>query len=355
MKKLWLLTLLLGGLVATTGCTSEDAAARETASGEAKAKVDEAVPVEVAALTRGEIEAVLRFSTNLEADSQVEVFSQAARQVRQLLVEEGARVSRGQVLLRLQDDEQRTTLAKVQSQLERAQREYERQKKMFASELISEQAFSQATYDVEQLELAKEEAERQLSYTEVRAPISGTVTRRLVGLGDHVVPNQHLFDLVDFNSIVARVHVPEKELVRLRLGQPVRISAPALGGETVGARVSLLSPVVDPKSGTVKATIKVPDHPGLRPGMYVDVTLVTTTEKDALLVPKRALVYDNDQIFLYRLRGGNRVERLLVRPELEDKEFVKPQDGLSEGDKVVVAGQAGLKDGALVRLAKAGA
>jgi membrane fusion protein (multidrug efflux system) len=188
----------------------------------------------------------------------------------------------------------------------------------------------------------------------VRAPISGTVTRRLVGLGDHVVPNQQLFDLVDFNSIVARVHVPEKELVRLRLGQPVRISAPALGGETVQARVSLLSPIVDPKSGTIKATVKVPDHPGLRPGMYVGVTLVTTTEKDALLVPKRALVYDNDQIFLYRLKGGNRVERLLVRPALEDKDFVKPQGGLSEGDKVVVAGQAGLKDGAVVRLAKAG-
>lgn len=355
MKKLWLLTILLGGLAAMTGCTSDDAAARETASGETKAKVDEAVPVEVAALERGEIEAVLRFSTNLEADSQVEVFSQAARQVRQLLVEEGARVSKGQVLLRLQDEEQRTTLAKVQSQLERAKREYERQKKMYASELISEQAFSQATYDVEQLELAKEEAERQLSYTEVRAPISGTVTRRLVGLGDHVVPNQHLFDLVDFNSIVARVHVPEKELARLRLGQPVRISAPALGGEAVEARVSLLSPVVDPKSGTIKATVKVPDHPGLRPGMYVDVTLVTTKEEDALLVPKRALVYDNDQIFLYRLKGENRVERLLVHPELEDKEFVKPQGGLSEGDKVVVAGQAGLKDGAVVRLAKAGA
>ena len=357
MKKLWLLSILLGCLAATSACTSEDAAARESSSGDSKEKpkADEAVPVEVAALGRGEIEAVLRFSTNLEADSQVEVFSQAARQVRQLLVEEGARVKKGQVLVRLQDEEQRTALAKIQSQLDKAKREYERQKKMYASELISEQAFTQATFDVEQLDLAKEEAERQLSYTEVRAPISGTVTRRLVGLGDHVVPNQHLFDLVDFDSIVARVHVPEKELPRLRVGQSVRISAPALGSEAVEARVTLLSPVVDPKSGTIKATVKVPNHPGLRPGMYVDVTLVTTTEKDALLVPKRALVYDNDQIFLYRLKGGNRVERLLVRSELEDKEFVKPVDGLSEGDKVVVAGQAGLKDGALVRLARAGA
>jgi membrane fusion protein (multidrug efflux system) len=358
VKRSWLLPLLLGCLVATSACSGGDADAKETKTGagkDGKAKVDEAVPVEVATLGTGEIEAVLRFSTNLEADSEVGVYSQAARQVRQLFVEEGARVAKGQVLLRLQEDEQRTALAKVKSQLEKARREYERQKRAYEQELISEQAFSQATFDVEQLQLAVDEAERQLSYTEVRAPISGTVTRRLVGIGDHITPNQHLFDIVDFNSIVARVHVPEKELPRLKTGQAVRISAPALGGETVQARISLLSPVVDPKSGTVKVTVKAPDYPGLRPGMYVDVELVTALHKDALLVPKRALVYDNDQVFVYRLKGANRVERLLVRPELEDKENVKPMGGVSAGDKVVVAGQAGLKDGALVRLARAGA
>ena len=358
MKRLWMVPILLGCLVAAAACSQGDAAARDAGKDggkDAKAKVDEAVPVEVATLGTGEIEAVLRFSTNLEADSEVGVFSQAARQVRQLLVEEGARVGKGQVLLRLQDDEQKTALAKVKSQLDKAQREYERQKRAYEQELISEQAFSQATFDVEQLQLAVDEAERQLSYTEVRAPISGTITRRLVGIGDHITPNQHLFDIVDFNSIVARVHVPEKELPRLKTGQAVRISAPALGGKTVEARISLLSPVVDPKSGTVKVTVKAPDYPGLRPGMYVDVELVTALHKDALLVPKRALVYDNDQVFLYRLKGANRVERLLVRPELEDKENIKPLGGVSAGDKIVVAGQAGLKDGALVRLARAGA
>jgi len=92
-----------------------------------KAKKDEAVPVEVAELGLGSIEAVLRFSTNLEAENAVEVFSQASRQVRELLVEEGHRVAKGQLLARLQDEEQRTALAKVVSQLGKARREYERQ------------------------------------------------------------------------------------------------------------------------------------------------------------------------------------------------------------------------------------
>jgi multidrug efflux pump subunit AcrA (membrane-fusion protein) len=84
--------------------------------------------------------------------------------------------------------------------------------------------------------------------------------------------------------------------------------------------------------------------------MYVDVQLITDTRPDALLVPKRALVYDNDQIFVYRLSGEGRVERVLVRPLLENKSHIQPAGELTVGDQVVVAGQAGLKDGALVRL-----
>ena len=318
-------------------------------------KKDEAVPVELITLARGPIEEVLRFSTNLEAESQVQVFAEAARKVIDLRVEEGNRVAKGQVLLRLQDDEQRTNLAKVASQLAKAQREYERQQKLFAEQLISEQAFSAATYDLEQLRLADDEAKRQLSYTEVKAPIAGTVTRRLVSLGDFVTVNQPLFEIVDFGSIVARVYVPEKEMPRLAVGVPARLSAPALGGERFPGKIDRLAPVVDPKSGTVKVTVAIPERSGLKPGMYVDVELVTAVRDDALLVPKRALVYDQDQIFVYRVGEDMKVAKVFLRPRLEDKQNIEPADGVAAGDRIVVAGQAGLKDGLEVRLAGAAA
>ncbi len=313
---------------------------------------EQAVPVDIATLEVGEIESILRFSTNLEAEKEVKVYSQAARRVRELRVEEGRRVSKGDLLLRLQDDEQRTALAKVQSQLDKASREYDRQKRLYSQEMISEQAFNDSTYELEQLELALDEAQRALSYTEVRAPISGMITSRLVNLGDHVTVNQPLFDLVDFDSIVARVYVPEKDFQRLTRGLEARITTPALGGETFAGKVERLAPIVDPKSGTVKVTIDVPTRrTALRPGMYVDVELVTAVHAQALLVPKRALVYDNDQVLLYKMVGTDRVARTLIKPVLEDKEFVEIVAGLAVGDQVVIAGQAGLKDGALVRLA----
>ncbi len=186
---------------------------------------EEAVPVEVVALERGPIETVLRFSTNLEAENDVQVVSRASRQlqVRQLLVEEGAEVRRGQVLLRLENAELRTALARIEGQLAKARREYERQTSLYEQQLISEQAYNEATYELEQLELALEDAQRELGYTEVRAPIAGTVTERHVSVGDQVSADQTLFRIVDFDSIVARVYVPEKDLWRVRPGLEARL------------------------------------------------------------------------------------------------------------------------------------
>lgn len=345
---------LAAAFLGTAGCSGDSQADPATPAGDEAgtgAPVVEAVPVEVAVLATGPIEQVLRYSTNLEAEEEVAVFSQAARRVEQLLVEEGREVRRGQVLLRLQDDEQRNALAMITAELERAKREYERQQRLFANQLITEQAFNDATFELEQLGLRKNDAERELSYTTVVAPISGTITRRLISRGDHVTPNQHLFDLVDFDSIVARVYVPEKELPRLADGLAARITAPAVGRAWSG-RVERLSPVVDPKSGTVKVTVAIPRQEGLRPGMYVDVQLVTEVREDALLVPKRALVYDRDQVFVYRMGDDRQVERVYLEAELEDERFVLPAgDRLAVGDRVVIAGQAGLKPGATVRLA----
>lgn len=356
--------LLLAVTLPQIACSGADTQAREAqeADGSNSSGEDEdtTVPVQVATLDRGPIEAKLRLSTNLEAENEVQVLAEASRQVRRLLVEEGDVVRRGQLLVNLQDDQQRTTLAKVESELRKVNREYERQKRLHAQGFLSEEDLSNATYQIEQLELRLEESRRELSYTEVKAPISGTVTQRRVSLGDFVTPNQPLFDIVDFGSIVARVFVPEKELVHLQAGQEARISAPSLGEGIYSGRIDRIAPIVDPQTGTVKVTVALPDDregasqratgAALRPGLYVDVELVTAVHPEALLIPKRALVYDQDQVFIYRLVENDKVERLALRILLEEKEFVEAEGKVELGDQVIVAGQAGLKDGAEVRL-----
>jgi len=340
-----------------TGCTGEGQAAEqeveaEVATAEGLAADTELVPVEVATLGRGPIEALLRSSTNLAAESEVQVFSQAARLVRELRIEEGDRVRRGAVLLRLQDEEQLSRLARAESQLAKSRREYQRQDSLWSQRLISEQAFNEATYEVEQLELEVADARRELGYTEVRAPIAGTITSRLVNLGDTVTVNQHLFDLVDFNTLVARIFVPEKELSRLRPGLPARIYSTSLGGGPRRGRVQRIAPVVDARSGTIKVTVAIAANQGLRPGMYVEVDLVTAVHEDALLVPKRAVVWDDDQAYVFRLGEDDTVERLPLQVGLENSEHVEPISGstdLEAGQQIIIAGQAGLKTGTRIR------
>ena len=316
---------------------------------------DEAVPVEVATLGQGQIESILRFSTNLEAENDVQVFSEAARKVTQLLVEEGDKIRKGQVLIRLQSEAQQTELARVQSQLAKAKVEFERQTRLYEQELISVDEYNEATYALEQLELALSDAKRELGYTDVRAPITGTLTERFINVGDHITVNQHLFDITDFNSIVARIYVPEKELSRLRVGQDARIFAEAAGTGEKRGTVDRIAPRVDPRSGTVKVTVAIPPTEGLLPGMYVTVELITDVHEEAVLVPKKALVYDADQLFVFRVKDNDIVERLLIKAALEDRDNIEPTGILELGDRIVIAGQASLKDGSKIRLVGAGA
>jgi membrane fusion protein (multidrug efflux system) len=313
-------------------------------------KEEQPIVVDVVVLQQGSIESVIRAAANLEAERQVEVLAEASRRVVELLVEEGDVVRKGQSLLRLEEDEQRTALKRAETNHEKAKREVQRQKNLHERDLTSDQAYNDASDELKRTELLLEDAERAFSYTNVHAPIAGTITLRTVNIGNQVSVGQHLFSIIDFESMVAYVYIPEKNLKDLAVKQDVRVRARAVRDEIYAAKIERISPVVDPRSGTVKVTVGVGGQPGLRPGLFVDIAVVTATRDDALLLPKRALLYDNDQIFVYKLEEERRVSKRLVRPVLSDADFVMPLDGFAVGDSIVVAGQTGLKDQALVRL-----
>ena len=351
VRKRSLFALLVVVLILGVGCGFQEGMAemKKNAAGK-KDKKEEGVPVEVATLVRGPIEEVIKASNHLEAEQTVKVFSRASNLLVELLVEEGDLVKKKQVLARLQNDDQKTTCDKALSQLNQAKANFKRTEQMFKGDLVSQRDYDDGKYGLEQLQLAMNEAQRQLDFTEIKAPIAGTITTRLVRLGDQVNPNQHLFDIIDFDSIVALVYVPEKRLSQLEIKKPARITAQSLGDEVFEGFIKRISPVVDSKSGTVKVTLGVKGGGRLRPGMFVDAEIIVSTHPNALLVSKRSIVYDSDQMFVYRLGESNRVARVLVEPVLTDKDHIEPVAGFEAGDQIVIAGQTGLKDGGLVTL-----
>ncbi|MBX3745811.1 MAG: efflux RND transporter periplasmic adaptor subunit [Verrucomicrobiae bacterium] len=317
---------------------------------EGRKNIEIAIPVEVQPVARGPIESTLRTFATLEAEQEVKVFARTANRVVVLHVEEGDEVAQDAVLLELDDTNQRVALARAENSLTKARQELERLSALHAQNLISDQVFHDTQFEVRGLELALADARRELDHTVVRAPLAGTLTRRLVNLGDLVNVNQHLFDLVDFGSIVARIHIPEKNLTQVAVGQIARVTATALGDRSFPGVVRRIAPIVDARSGTVRLTVGFDDIGPLRPGMYVDVELILGSNPDAILLSKRALILDGDQTYAFRLDEGRRVRRIRIEARASDRFHVEPATGFADGDFVVIAGQTGLKDGALVRL-----
>jgi len=350
-----LCALLLAALPLSTGCgfmakRAAEKKKKEEEKQDQDKKKEKGVPVDLTEVFRGPIEDVIRASNHLEAEQEVRVLSRASNRAVELFVEEGDEVKKDQLLLRLQDEDQTTTYNKALSQLNQAKADFERQEGLFKDDLVSQREFDDVKYRVEQLQLALDEAQRQLDFTGIKAPIAGTIVNRLVKLGDQVSPGQHLFDIIDFDSIVARVYVPEKRLLNLEVGKEARITAQSLGDRVFEGSIKRIAPVVDSKSGTVKVTLGVKTEGVLLPGMFVDAEIIVDRRPEALLITKRAIVYDNDQMFVFRLGESNRVTRVLVEPVLADKEHIEPARGFEVGDRIVIAGQTGLKDDALVTL-----
>jgi membrane fusion protein (multidrug efflux system) len=181
------------------------------------------------------------------------------------------------------------------------------------------------------------------------------VTERLVNLGDHVTLNQPLFRIVDFDSIVARIYVPEQQLRSLALEQQARLRSDSLAVPFRG-EIDRIAPVVDPETGTVKVTVAVERSVVLRPGAFAQIAVVTDVHPDALVVPRSALVAEGRRWLVFRANEeGSTVAALEVERGFEEGERVEIAatlrgEPLRAGDRVVSLGAAALSDGARIRI-----
>ena len=350
------LALLLTGALVLAGCSAEYNGKEGKAGADKKsesARKEKAVLVKLAEVKRGMIESILERSAPLEAEAQVEVAARTSNPAIELLVEEGDTVDKDQVLLRLESDKQKNDHDQAKSQLDKEQVDFDRQESLYKDNLISEQEYRNAKFSLTQRRLAFEEARRQFEYTEVRAPIKGTITLRDVKVGDQVGSGRKIFEIIDFDSTVAIIHVPEQYLPKLRPDMEARLISNTLGDTVFGGYVKRISPIVEARAGTIKVTVGLKELGALRPGMWVDVELVLETKQDALLIPKKSIVYDNDQTFAYKLHTGTngvkRVKRRRGPPLNPDKGNIEPSEGFGPGEQVVIAGQSGLKENSRVR------
>ena len=306
-----------------------------------------AVAVEVSAL--GSISSYYRATAGLEVENEATIEARVSGTVRTVLAEEGDEVKTGQSLLRIDAREYQLRLQQAEAQAEKERNRYDRAQKMFEQNLVSEQEFTTAKADLATAEAELELARLELSYTNVTAPFSGQVVRRQTDVGRPVGPGDPLFVLADVHPLLARVHVPAKEFRSLRTDQSVDLVLDSSGAPLEG-RISLISPIIDPNTGTIKVTVEIDDYPpDTRPGDFAQVQIVTERRDEVLLVPKIAVVSEKGERFVYTPVDSTAVRRV-VEVGFEDENSAEILRGLDPGEPVVVQGQRSLKDGAPIRV-----
>ncbi len=309
-----------------------------------------AVPVEVTALTRGNISSYLKYSSTLQTEQTVDVYPRIGGLVEAIYVEEGQWVRKGQKLLQIEKETYELAEQKAHIEYQKQESDYKRLKALEAEELLSEEEFGNAELAYKQAEIAWKQAVLNLKFTTVSAPISGVVGERSVNLGDRVQTAATLFKIVNLNEKIVPVFAPQDEYTKVYNKQQATITTGILPDERFAGYVKRISPIVDPQSGTFKVTVAVNDPQNrLRPGMFVNAELIVSTHENARLIPKSALIYENERIYFFVVENDTS-KKYELEKGYEDAEKVEMLNDLQVGAKIVVLGQNGLKDGTKVKI-----
>lgn len=312
-----------------------------------------AVPVEVGTPIRGDIYAVYSGTAPIEAFAEADVIAKVAGEVREILVEEGDDVTKGQVLARLDGDRLRLELNQSAANLQKLKRDYERNVDLKEKGLISTGDFDKIRYEMEALEASYNLARLELDYTQIRAPIDGVVSNRYVRLGNTVSVNDPVFEVTSLDPLVAYLHVPEREYRNIQQGQVVGIDIDALAGQRIVANVTRVSPVVDPATGTFKITIEIGNEQRrIKPGMFGRISIVYDQHVNVLQVPRSAILEESGETSVFVVEDDKAIRREVVTG-YSDAGMIEVVEGLEDGDRVVTVGQVGLKNEALVTIINA--
>jgi membrane fusion protein (multidrug efflux system) len=302
----------------------------------------ERVPVEVTRAENREISAYYLTTAALEPEKKVDILAKISGEVMKLHVEEGTLVREGALLCELDDREQKIALEEARINRDKQKREYERIEAIHNNNLVSEKEFSDIKYQFELAQNQYDAAQVRYEYTKIRAPFSAVVTVRAVDKGGNVGIGTRLFEIADTDPLLLRLYLPENEIASIKVGQEVIISPDNDPEAELAGRITLISPNVDQRTGTVKVTVET--HGQAMPGSFVRIRIVTDTHQKTLAVPRRGVVADAGETFVF-VAEADTARKILINVGYEDEQYAEVLNGLELGDTVVVVGAGGLKTG----------
>ncbi len=341
---------LIGNLTACKGKVVEEASAVKSVV---------LVPVAVR-----DVEERVAATGQLLAKQRADVAAQVGGEITAIRADEGEAVAEGTVVIEIDPgrrkidlDRARARAAESASAVAEAERQHRRVQELAAKDIASRAQQDQAQTNLEaarsRLQAAQADqsaAERATADSRVTTRFAGVIGRRFVSRGEFVQPGQKLFELVSLDPVEVEFSLPESDASRLVLGLPLDVTVAPYPGEVFHATLSMISPIVDERTRTLRVKALLPNPDGrLRPGLFARTDLGIAKREDVVLVPEEAVLQRADGAVVFRaVDGASHVERIVVELGRIKSGEAEITAGLSAGDVVVVRGHSALIDGAAI-------
>ncbi|AEP30924.1 efflux RND transporter periplasmic adaptor subunit [Brumicola nitratireducens] len=289
------------------------------------------------------------------ANESVNITAQQAETVRAVLFEDGGLVKKGQLLIELNDREEKARVHELAINIAEAKRQLTRIKGLAKQSAASEQLLDEQKARVDSLEAQKDVVDAQLSELQVRAPFAGRLGIRQVSIGSLVRPGDIISTLDDLSIMKVDFSISESHLASVANGQSVVANSIAYPGENFNGSITSIGSRIDPVTRAIQVRAQITnDDLKLRPGMLLQINLEKRVV-DALVIPESALIPEGESQFVFVIDEENKARKTKVTIGQRKPGWIQILDGLDAGQEVIIEGTLKVRDGGGVKVVPANA
>ncbi|MCS6989305.1 MAG: efflux RND transporter periplasmic adaptor subunit [Chloroherpetonaceae bacterium] len=342
--------LIVGGVVAGMIAILLNNKARSDEKARRSQEIEKAIPVTVAEVKKGKLTDELSLVGTIVANHDVAIVSETDGRVTAVYAKVGDYKPAGSVLVQVDDELKLAAFKSAEVAYEKAKKDYERYQALMKEGAISDSQLEQARQAFQSAEAQYIVARRQYQDAKIKTPISGVVTARQVDVGAYLGKGALVANVVDISRLKVKVNVAEQDVFKLKEGDAVDITTDVYPNVVFKGKIESIGAKGD-EAHTYPVEISLPnskENP-LKAGMFCRVSLSARGEREALLIPREALIgsVKNPEVFV--VEGETARLRKIVAGR-EAGLWLEARDGLKEGEKVVVSGQNNLKDGYAIQI-----
>lgn len=312
-----------------------------------------AVAVRVAKVEKKEVDLDFSANGNFIPKQELNFLSESAGRVSKIYVDEGSRVSKGQVLARIDAEIINTDRETAEATYQNALKDEARYKSSYETGGVTQQQLDQAKLATQNAKLRLQASQRRLSDANIKSPINGIVNKRYIEVGAFVTAQgTQLFELVDVSKLKLKVSVNESQVANLKVGNQIEIKSSVFPTEKFTGKITFIAAKAD---ATLNFPIEIEvannTNNSLKAGMYGTAIFKFPKQAPSILIPRTSFVgsVSSNQIFV--LVNGKSVTRKVIAGRVLG-ENVEILDGLKEGETVITSGQINLTEDTEVSIVK---